>query len=117
MLKERKIIPIQSPNASPVVLCRKINGLPPDKQEAYRFAVDYRKLNAITKHPRYPFSLIENLNPNIPHTNILSSLDRCSGYFQLAKIPSDVVKTMSVTKNGTFAFKRMSFGLSNRCSS
>ncbi|GFY32968.1 hypothetical protein TNCV_2877171 [Trichonephila clavipes] len=33
---------------------RKNNGLPPDSPEAYRFAIDYRKLNAITKYPRYP---------------------------------------------------------------
>ncbi|GFW95225.1 retrovirus-related Pol polyprotein from transposon 297 [Trichonephila clavipes] len=52
MLKEGTIIPIQSPYASTVVLCRKNNGLPPDNPEAYRFAVDYRKLNAITKYPR-----------------------------------------------------------------
>ncbi|GFU64719.1 retrovirus-related Pol polyprotein from transposon 17.6 [Trichonephila clavipes] len=54
MLKEGTIIPIQSPYASPVVLCRKNNGLKkrPDNPEAYRFAVDYRKLNAITKYPR-----------------------------------------------------------------
>ncbi|GFS73978.1 retrovirus-related Pol polyprotein from transposon 297 [Trichonephila clavipes] len=51
MLKEGTIIPIQPPYASPVVLCRKNNGLPPDNLEAYRFAVDYRKLNAITKYP------------------------------------------------------------------
>ncbi|GFX87091.1 retrovirus-related Pol polyprotein from transposon 17.6 [Trichonephila clavipes] len=50
MLKET-IIPIQSPYASPVVLCRTNNGLPPDNPEAYRFAVEYRKLNAITKYP------------------------------------------------------------------
>ncbi|GFX85903.1 uncharacterized protein TNCV_2473051 [Trichonephila clavipes] len=54
MLKEGTIITIQSPYASPVVLCRKNNGLPPDNPEAYRFAVDYRRLNAITKYPRYP---------------------------------------------------------------
>ncbi|GFS68126.1 retrovirus-related Pol polyprotein from transposon 17.6 [Trichonephila clavipes] len=54
LMKEGNIIPIQSPYASPVVLCRKNNGLPPDNPEAYRFAVDYRKLNAIAKYPRYP---------------------------------------------------------------
>ncbi|GFW42909.1 hypothetical protein TNCV_734421 [Trichonephila clavipes] len=42
MLKEGTIIPIQSPYASAVVLCRKNNGLSPDNPEAYRFAVDYR---------------------------------------------------------------------------
>ncbi|GFV98625.1 retrovirus-related Pol polyprotein from transposon 297 [Trichonephila clavipes] len=33
MLKEGIIIPIQSPYASPVVLCRKNNGLPPDNPD------------------------------------------------------------------------------------
>ncbi|GFU78529.1 retrovirus-related Pol polyprotein from transposon 297 [Trichonephila clavipes] len=74
MLKDGIIIPIQSPYASPVVLCRKNNGLPPDNPEAYRFAVDYRKLNAITKYPRYPLPLIDDLIMNIPHTGIMFAL-------------------------------------------
>ncbi|GFV62011.1 retrovirus-related Pol polyprotein from transposon 297 [Trichonephila clavipes] len=112
MLKEGTIIPIQSPYASPVMLCRKNNGLPPDNPEAYRFAVDYRKLNAITKYPRYPLPLIDDLIMNIPHTGIMSTLDLRSGYFQMAVNPSDIVKTAFVTKNGTYAFRRMPFGLS-----
>ncbi|GFX14343.1 retrovirus-related Pol polyprotein from transposon 297 [Trichonephila clavipes] len=104
MLNQGNIIPIQSPYASPVVLCRKDNGLPPDNPEAYRFVVDYRKLNVFTKYPRYPLPLIENLITNIPHTTIMSSLDLRLGYFQLAVNPSDVVKTAFVTKNGTYAF-------------
>ncbi|GFV01165.1 retrovirus-related Pol polyprotein from transposon 17.6 [Trichonephila clavipes] len=90
MLKEGTIIPIQSPYASPVVLCRKNNGLPPDNPEAYRFAVDYRKLNAITKYPRYPLPLIDDLIMNIPHTGIMFALDLRSGYFQMAVNPSDI---------------------------
>ncbi|GFU99273.1 retrovirus-related Pol polyprotein from transposon 17.6, partial [Trichonephila clavipes] len=114
MVKDGTIIPIQSPYASPVVLCRKNNGLhtPPDNPEAFRFAVDYRKLNAITKYPRYPLPLIDDLIMNIPHTGIMSDLDLRSGYFQMAVNPSDVVKTAFVTKNGTYAFRRMPFGLS-----
>ncbi|GFY25198.1 uncharacterized protein TNCV_2483191 [Trichonephila clavipes] len=54
MLQEGTIRPNQSPYASTVVLTRKNNGLPPDSPEAYRFEIDYRKLNAITKNPRYP---------------------------------------------------------------
>ncbi|GFY28893.1 retrovirus-related Pol polyprotein from transposon 297 [Trichonephila clavipes] len=52
MLKEEPIIPIQSPYTSPVVLCRKNNGLPLDNPKEYRFAVDYIKLNAITWHKK-----------------------------------------------------------------
>ncbi|GFW35655.1 retrovirus-related Pol polyprotein from transposon 17.6 [Trichonephila clavipes] len=61
MLKEGPITPIQSPYVSPVALCRKNNGLPPDNLEAYRFALDYRKLNAITKYVRCPLPLIDDL--------------------------------------------------------
>ncbi|GFU11551.1 uncharacterized protein TNCV_221891 [Trichonephila clavipes] len=64
-----------NPHASPVVLTRKNNDLPPDSPEAYRFAIDYRKLNAITKYPRYPLPVIDDLITNIPHTNVMSTLD------------------------------------------
>ncbi|GFU93454.1 retrovirus-related Pol polyprotein from transposon 297 [Trichonephila clavipes] len=112
MLREGTIRPIQSPYASPVVLTRKNNGLPPDSPKAYRFAIDYRKLNAITKYPRYPLPVIDDLITNIPHTGVMSTLDLKSGYFQLAISPKDIEKTAFITRNGTFAFLRMPFGLS-----
>ncbi|GFT58349.1 retrovirus-related Pol polyprotein from transposon opus [Trichonephila clavipes] len=105
------IIPIQSPYASPVVLCRKNYGLPPDNPEAYRFAVNYRRVKAIMKYPRYPLPLIDDLITNIPLTAIMSSLDLRSRYFQLAVNTSDIVKTAIVTKNGAYAFWHMPFGL------
>ncbi|GFX28013.1 retrovirus-related Pol polyprotein from transposon opus [Trichonephila clavipes] len=112
MLRDGTICPINSPYASPVVLTRKNNELPPDSPEAYRFAIDYRKLNAITKYPRYPLPVIDDLLTNIPHTNVMSTLDLRSGYFQLAISPKDIEKTAFITRNGTFAFLRMPFGLS-----
>ncbi|GFV85670.1 retrovirus-related Pol polyprotein from transposon gypsy [Trichonephila clavipes] len=111
MLKERTIIPIQSPQTSPVVLYIKKNGLLPGNPEAYRFAVDYRKLNVITKYSRYPLPLVEDLIKNVSHTGIMSALDLRLVYFQMAVSPSDIVKTAFVTKNGTYAFGRMPFGL------
>ncbi|GFT21347.1 retrovirus-related Pol polyprotein from transposon opus [Trichonephila clavipes] len=90
----------------------KENDLPPDSPEAYRFAIDYRKLNGITKYPRYPLPVIDDLLTNIPHTNVMSTLDLRSGYFQLAISPKDIKKTAFITRNGTFAFLRMPFGLS-----
>ncbi|GFT87542.1 retrovirus-related Pol polyprotein from transposon 297 [Trichonephila clavipes] len=112
MLTEGTIIPIQSPYASPVVLCIKNNGLLPDNPEAYRFAVDNRKLTSITKYPRYPLSLIDDLIMNVPHTTIMSALDLKLGYFQLAVNPSDIANTTFVMKNDTYAFRHMPFGLS-----
>ncbi|GFV82631.1 retrovirus-related Pol polyprotein from transposon 297 [Trichonephila clavipes] len=112
MLPEGKIHPNQSPYASSVVLTRKNNGLPPDSPEAYRFAIDYRKLNAITKYPRYPLLVIDDLITNIPHIGVMSTLYLKSGYFQLAISPKDIEKTAFIIRNGTFAFLRMPFGLS-----
>ncbi|GFV14916.1 uncharacterized protein K02A2.6 [Trichonephila clavipes] len=112
MLRDGTICPINSPYASPVVLTRKKNDLPPDSPEAYRFAIDYRKLNGITKYPRYPLPVIDDLLTNIPHTNVMSTLDLRSGYFQLAISPKDIEKSAFITRNGTFAFLRMPFGLS-----
>ncbi|GFV14905.1 retrovirus-related Pol polyprotein from transposon 297 [Trichonephila clavipes] len=88
------------------------NDLPPDSPEAYRFAIDYRKLNAITKYPRYPLPVIDDLITNIPHTDVMSTLDLKSGYFQLAISPKDIEKNAFITRNATFAFLRMPFGLS-----
>ncbi|GFT27232.1 retrovirus-related Pol polyprotein from transposon 297 [Trichonephila clavipes] len=112
MLRDGTICPINSPYASPVVLTRKKNDLPPDSPEAYRFAIDYRELNGITKYPRYPLPVIDDLLTNIPHTGVMSTLDLRSGYFQLAISPKDIEKTAFITRNGTFEFLRMPFGLS-----
>ncbi|GFY20919.1 retrovirus-related Pol polyprotein from transposon 17.6 [Trichonephila clavipes] len=89
MLRDGTICPINSPYASPVVLTRKKNDLPPDSPEAYCFAIDYRKLNVITKYPRYPLPMIDDLLTNIPHIGVMSTLDLRSGYFQLAICPKD----------------------------
>ncbi|GFV84446.1 uncharacterized protein TNCV_5007101 [Trichonephila clavipes] len=80
------------------------NGAFRDSPEAYRFTVDYRNLNAITKYPRYPLPVIDDLITNIPHTAIMSTQDLKSGYFQLAVNPKDIEKTMFIKRNDTFAF-------------
>ncbi|GFU62386.1 retrovirus-related Pol polyprotein from transposon opus [Trichonephila clavipes] len=49
---------------------------------------------------------------SIPHAAIMSALHLRSGYFQLPVHPSDIAKPTFVTKNGTYAFRRMPFGLS-----
>ncbi|GFU43828.1 retrovirus-related Pol polyprotein from transposon gypsy [Trichonephila clavipes] len=75
---------------------------PPDNPEAYRFVVDYRKLNAITKYPRYPLPLIDDLIMNKPYTGIISALDLRSGYFQMAVNPSDTRFIWSIEAQKAF---------------
>ncbi|GFW74445.1 retrovirus-related Pol polyprotein from transposon opus [Trichonephila clavipes] len=49
---------------------------------------------------------------NIPLTTFILPLNLRSGNFQLTVNPSDIAKTAFVTKNGTYAFRHMPFGLS-----
>ncbi|CAF4615500.1 unnamed protein product, partial [Didymodactylos carnosus] len=54
MLNSGIIVPSHSPWSSPVVLLRKPNG-------EFRFIVDYRQLNSITKKDSYPQPTVEEL--------------------------------------------------------
>ncbi|GFT31022.1 retrovirus-related Pol polyprotein from transposon 297 [Trichonephila clavipes] len=112
MLEEGTIISIQSPYTSPVVLCRKNNSLSPESPEVYHFTIDNQKLDAITKYPRYPLPLIEDLITNVPHNRIMSLLDLRTGYFQLGVNPRNIPKTAFVMKSGTYTHKKMPFGIS-----
>ncbi|GFU71287.1 uncharacterized protein TNCV_3782721 [Trichonephila clavipes] len=117
MLREGTIHPIQSPYASPVFLTRSNNELPPDSPEAYRFAIDYRKFNAVTKYPRYPLPVIDDLIANIPHNGVMSTLDLKSGYFQLEFVNTAVVMSNTVfipcTVDGTW--QRRGYNSMNGC--
>ncbi|KFM73065.1 Retrovirus-related Pol polyprotein from transposon 17.6, partial [Stegodyphus mimosarum] len=112
MLKNKIITPISSSYASPVVLCKKNNDYPITHPKRWRFAIDYRKLNSVTKYPVYPLPIIEEIIRNISSTKYMTTLDLTSGYFQIGVKPEDVHKTAFITKSGTYAFLRMPFGLS-----
>ncbi|GFX92350.1 retrovirus-related Pol polyprotein from transposon 297 [Trichonephila clavipes] len=108
-----EIRPIQSPYASPVVLSLKNNGLSPVSPEVYRFTIDYRKLNAITKYPRYPIPVIDDLiKKHYAYRSDVHIGFKKWFIFQLAISPKDIEKTAFITRNVTFAFLRMPFGLS-----
>ncbi|KFM63797.1 Retrovirus-related Pol polyprotein from transposon 297, partial [Stegodyphus mimosarum] len=112
MLRNKIITPISSAYASPVVLCKKNNDLPLTDPLRYRFAIDYRKLNSITKFPTYPLPVIDEILRSIKSTKYITTLDLTSGYFQISIKPEDVHKTAFITKYGTYGFLRMPFGLS-----
>ncbi|GFU38001.1 retrovirus-related Pol polyprotein from transposon 17.6 [Nephila pilipes] len=101
MLEEGTIMPIQSPYASPVVLCRKKNDKPVDSPDAYRFAIDYRKLNAITRYPKYPLPIIDDLLMNIQQNCTMSTLDTSSlGIFSWLSIPRTYLSWRLSQKKG-----------------
>lgn len=106
-MKEQGIVkPSISPWASPVVLV-------PKKDGKLRFCVDYRRLNAITKKDVYPLPRIDDILDKLGKAKYFSTLDLCSGYWQVELDENSRQKTAFTTHNGLFEFVRMPFGLCN----
>lgn len=106
MLAKDIIEPSCSPWASPVVLIRKKDG-------TWRFCVDYRHLNKITKKDVYPLPRIDDALDCLYGATYFSTIDLRSGYWQIAVDEMDREKTAFVTPDGLYHFKVMPFGLCN----
>ena len=93
---------------SPVVLVKK-------KDNSWRFAIDYRKLNSITIPISHPLPRIEDVFDALGESKatIFSTLDLNSAYYQVALDPETRHKASFVTHEGVYEFLRMPFGLRN----
>ena len=79
----------------------------------WRVYIDYRKLNSATKKDHFPLPFIDQILDQLVGSSYFCFLDRYSGYNQIAIHPDDQEKTTFTCPFGTFAFKRMPFGLCN----
>lgn len=93
MLKQGIIIPSTTVCNSPVVLVKK-------KNNTWRFAIDYRKLNLINKPISHP--LLEDVFDCIGDSaaTIFSTLDLNSAYFQMELDPETKHKSAFITHKG-----------------
>jgi hypothetical protein len=80
------IRPSRSPWASPCVVLTKPDG-------SYRFCVDYRLPNTITKGDAYPSPLMSGLIGLMGSSRYFTSLDLTSGYWQIPVKEEDKEKT------------------------
>ena len=106
MLRQEIIEPSDSPWAAPVLLVKKKNG-------EYRFCIDYRKLNEVTKKDAYPIPHMNELLDKLHGNQYFSTLDLASGYWQIEIEESDREKTAFIFNRELYQFKRMPFGLCN----
>ncbi|CAL2238604.1 unnamed protein product [Prunus armeniaca] len=90
------------------------NELVPQRiQTGWRVCIDYRKLNTTTRKDHFPLPFIDQMLERLAGHSHYCFLDGYSGYNQIAIAPEDQEKTTFTCPFGTFAYRRMPFGLCN----
>ncbi|GJR31622.1 putative nucleotidyltransferase, ribonuclease H [Tanacetum coccineum] len=79
----------------------------------WRVFIDYRKLNEATRKDHFPLPFMDQMLERLAENKFFCFLDRFSGYFQIPIEPADQEKITFTCPYGTYAYKRMPFGLCN----
>ena len=75
--------------------------------------IDYSKLNTVTRNDHFPLPFLDQMLDRLAGHPHFCFLDGYSGYNQIAIALEDQEKTTFTCPFGTFAFRRMPFGLCN----
>ncbi|GJY78999.1 reverse transcriptase domain-containing protein [Tanacetum coccineum] len=81
--------------------------------DRWRVCIDYRKLNEATRKDHFPLPFMDQMLERLAGNKYYCFLDGFSGYFQIPIDPNDQEKTTFTCPYGTFAYRRMPFGLCN----
>jgi hypothetical protein len=107
LLNAKIIFPVRHTQwVSNLVPVRKKNG-------EIRLCVDFRNLNKASDKDNYPVPPMEQILQQVSGSERLSLLDGFSGYNQVLMSPPDQLKTTFRTPWGTYAYRKMPFGLIN----
>nr|GEV72199.1 reverse transcriptase domain-containing protein [Tanacetum cinerariifolium] len=79
----------------------------------WRVCIDYQKLNEATRKDHFPFPFMDQMLERLAGNEYYCFPDGFSGYFQIPIDPRDQEKTTFTCPYGTFAYRRMPFGLCN----
>ena len=109
LLENGLIEPSTSEWRSPVVMLKK----PGDA--GYRFAIDYRKVNAVSEKTSFPLPRLDDVWDAIGEAKAtyFTVLDMASGFWQLPLHPDTKHKSSFITQQGQYQWTRMPMGLSN----
>ena len=80
---------------------------------SWRVCIDYRRLNEVTRKDHFPLPFIDQLLERVSRHPFYCFLDGYSGYFQIEIAPEDQENTTFTCPFGTYAYRRMPFGLCN----
>ncbi|XP_042401233.1 uncharacterized protein LOC121991287 [Zingiber officinale] len=96
------------------VVANEENELVPTRvKNSWRVCVDYRRLNQASRKDHYPLPFIDQMLERLAGKSHYYFLDGYTGYFQICIDPEDQEKTTFTCPFGTFAYRRMPFGLCN----
>ncbi|XP_028223537.1 uncharacterized protein LOC114405046 [Glycine soja] len=87
--------------------------IPTRVQNSWRVCIDYRRLNQVTKKDHFPLPFIDQMLERLAGKSHYCFLDGFPGYMQITIAPEDQEKTTFTCPFGTFAYRRMPFGLCN----
>ncbi|KAK8508033.1 hypothetical protein V6N11_073541 [Hibiscus sabdariffa] len=87
--------------------------VPTRVQNGWRVCIDYRKLNSLTRKDHFPLPFVDQLIERLAGKTHYCCLDGFSGFFQIPVALEDQEKTTFTCPFGTFAYRRMPFGLCN----
>ncbi|GJS07755.1 reverse transcriptase domain-containing protein [Tanacetum coccineum] len=79
----------------------------------WRVCIDYRKLNDATRKDHFPLPFMDQMLERLAGNEYYCFLDGFFRYFQIPIDPQDQEKTTFTCPYGTFAYRRMPFGLCN----
>nr|GEZ55817.1 hypothetical protein [Tanacetum cinerariifolium] len=79
----------------------------------WHVCIDYHKLNEATQKDHFPLPFMDQMLERLAGNQYYCFLDSFSGYFQIPIDPKDQEKTTFTCPYGTFAYRRMPFGLCN----
>nr|GEU65073.1 DNA-directed DNA polymerase [Tanacetum cinerariifolium] len=79
----------------------------------WRVCIDYKKINDATRKDHFPLPFMDHMLERLAGNEFYCFLDSFLGYFQIHIDPQDQEKTTFTCPYGTFAYRRMPFGLCN----
>ncbi|GJY10543.1 reverse transcriptase domain-containing protein [Tanacetum coccineum] len=79
----------------------------------WRVCIDYQKLNDATRKDHFPLPFMDQMLERLAGNEYYCFLDGFSGYFQIPIDPQYQENTTFTCPYGTFAYRRMTFGLCN----
>nr|GEZ70346.1 reverse transcriptase domain-containing protein [Tanacetum cinerariifolium] len=79
----------------------------------WRVCIDYHKLNKATRKDHFPLPFMDQMLERLVGNEFYCFLNGFFGYFQIPIDPRDQEKTTFIGPYGTFAYRRMPFGLCN----